>query len=246
MTNQNTPRKPYKLIDLSQEIYTGAPVFPGHPETKVTVVDTHEETRKSGRFEEDYGYTAEKIEMSTHGTTHVDSVSHIDPSPDAPTIDQIPLDRFYTEAICIDLSDIPPKTYYTVDMIKKALAEYSLDVRPGDTVLMYSGHYVRNWETPAWLTDYSGLSREAAEYIYGQGAVNIGQDAPSHDCALTKSFPAHQVCREMQTLNVENLGDLRPVVGKRFRFIGLPLRIRNGSGSPIRAVAVLEQEPEVE
>ena len=37
--------------------------------------------------------------------------------------------------------------------------------------------------------------------------------------------------------NTENLGDLRPVAGKRFRYIGFPLRIRRGSGSPIRAGA---------
>jgi kynurenine formamidase len=48
----------------------------------------------------------------------------------------------------------------------------------------------------------------------------------------------------MQTLNIENLGDLRPVVGRRFQFIGLPLKIRKGSGSPIRAVAVLEDQDE--
>lgn len=242
MEKEGLSGKRYKLIDLSQEIYTGAPVFPGHPETKVTVVATHEETRKSGLFEENFSYTAESIEMSTHGSTHVDSISHIDPSPDAPTIDKVPLENFYTEAICIDLSDIPPKTYYAVDMIKEALTRHSLDIRQGDTVLMYSGHYVRTYEKPAWLTDYSGLGREAAEFIYGQGAVSIGQDAPSIDCALSKSFPAHQVCREMQTMNVENLGDLRPVVGKRFRFIGMPLRIRNGSGSPIRAAAVVTED----
>jgi kynurenine formamidase len=46
----------------------------------------------------------------------------------------------------------------------------------------------------------------------------------------------------MQKLNTENLADLRPVVGKRFRFIALPLKIRGGSGSPVRAVAVLEEE----
>jgi kynurenine formamidase len=234
----------YKLIDLSQEIFSGAPVWPGHPETKVTVVATHEETVASGRFTENYSYTAEKIEMSTHGTTHVDSISHIDPTPGAPSIDKIPLDWFYTEGICIDLSHIAPKGTYTVEDIKAALDKHGLEIKKGDTVLMYSGHYVRTWGTDAWLTGYSGLGREAAEFIYGAGAINIGQDAPSHDSSQTTSYPAHQVCREMQTLNTENLGDLRPVVGKRFRYIGLPLKIRNGSGSPIRAVAVLEDEGE--
>jgi kynurenine formamidase len=39
---------------------------------------------------------------------------------------------------------------------------------------------------------------------------------------------------------MENLCNLDKVVGKRFTFIGLPLRIRQGTGSPIRAVAVLD------
>lgn len=233
--------KKFTLVDLSQEIFEGASVWPGHPETKITIVDTHESTRQSGRFEEDFSFTAEKIEMSTHGTTHTDSISHIDPAPGAPCIEKIPLAWFFTEAICVDLSHVPPKTYYTVEMIQEAMERDGLTIKKGDTVLLFSGHYLRNWGTPAWLTDYPGLSREAAEWIYGQGVVNIGQDAPSHDCALTKSYPAHQVCREMQTLNTENLGDLGPVAGKRFLYMGFPLKIRNGSGSPIRAVALVEE-----
>ena len=232
--------KGIRFVDLSQEIFDGAPVFPGHPPTKITLVDTFEETRL--RFTEDYGYTTESIEMSTHGTTHVDSISHIDPSPGAPTIDQIPLDWFYTEAICLDLSEYPGKTYFTIAMIEKALSTSGLDIRTGDTVLLNSGHYERSWGGPEWLTDYPGLTREAAEYIFECGAVNIGQDAPSIDCVLTTSFPAHQVCKEMQRLNTENLADLRPVTGRRFLLAAFPLRIRGGSGSPIRAVALLADE----
>ena len=230
-----------KLIDLSQEIYPGAPVFPGHPETTIEWVDTHESTRASGRFENDYGYEAEKISMSTHGTTHVDSISHIDPAPGAPTIDVIPLERFFTEAVCIDMSDIPPRTAFTVDEIKAALARHDLTLKPGDTLLTYTGNYTKNYPSPAYLTEYPGFSYEAACWVYDQGVVNIGTDAPSHDAAGTKTFPAHVVCREKQTLNIENLGDLRPVIGKRFQFACFPLRIRGGSGSPIRAVAIFQE-----
>jgi kynurenine formamidase len=231
----------YRLIDLSQEIFTGAQVWPGHPETLVEVVDTHESTRASGRFTENYGFTAEKIAMSTHGTTHVDSISHIDPTPGAPSIDKIPLNWFYTGGICIDLSHIQPRTVYTVADIKEALAGHRLSIREGDTLLVHSGHYARHYGTPAYLTEYAGFGRESAEWVYDAGAINIGVEAPSHDVAGTTSYPAHQVCREKQRLNIENLGDLKAVVGLRFQFIGLPLKIRNGSGSPIRAIAVVEE-----
>jgi kynurenine formamidase len=47
------------------------------------------------------------------------------------------------------------------------------------------------------------------------------------------------VCRERQIVNTESLCNLDRLVGKRFSYFGLPLNIRAGTGSPIRAVAVL-------
>lgn len=228
-----------RLIDLSQEIFEGMVLWPGHPPTRITINATHEQT--VGKFEPPFSYTSEVIELSTHAGTHVDSISHIDPHPNAPAIDQIPLDWFYTSAICIDLSHLPPRTLYSVNDIRAALERHQLTIHPGDTVLLHSGHYTRTRDTAAYATEYSGLSREAAEFIYGQGAINIGAEAPSVDVAGTTSYPTHIVCRELQRLNTENLGDLREVVGRRFQYIGFPLLIRQGSGSPIRAVAVVDE-----
>jgi kynurenine formamidase len=227
-----------RLIDLSQELFEGMVLWKGHPPTKIVVHATHEST--AGQFDPPYSYTAETITLTTHAGTHTDSVSHVDPRPEALSIEQLPLDWFYTSAICIDLSDFPPRTLYSVAMIEAALARHGLDIRPGDTVLMHSGHYARTRDTEAYASEYSGLSRAAAELIYGRGAVNVGAEAPSIDVAGTTSYPAHLVCRELGRLNTENLADLSPVVGRRFRYIGLPLPIRRGSGSPVRAVAVLD------
>lgn len=230
----------YRLIDLSQEIYEGMVLWTGHPPTRIHVHASHAQT--AALFEESYSFTAETLTLTTHAGTHVDSISHVDPRPQAPSIEQLPLEWFYTAAICIDLAHLPPRSLYSVADITAALTKHNLTIEPGDTVLIHSGHYARTRDTPEYATTYSGLSRAAAEYIYGAGAISIGAEAPSIDVAGTKSYPAHLVCREMQRLNIENLGDLRPVVGKRFRYIGLPLAIRNGSGSPIRAIAVLEDE----
>lgn len=227
-----------RLVDLSQEIYEGMVLWKGHPDTRIVVHATHEST--APQFDPPYSFTAETITLTTHAGTHVDSISHIDPSPHAPSIEQIPLEWFYTEAICIDLAHLPPRTLYSVEHIQQALARHALDIRPGDTVLMHSGHYLRTRDSEAYQTDYSGLSYAAARFIYEQGAINIGAEAPSVDVAGTTSYPTHMLCRELQRLNTENLGDLSPVVGRRFRYIGLPLKIRAGSGSPIRAIALLE------
>jgi kynurenine formamidase len=49
------------------------------------------------------------------------------------------------------------------------------------------------------------------------------------------------MCRKHGITHYENLGQLDQVVGKRFIFVGFPLHIRNGTGSPVRAVALLEE-----
>ena len=41
-------------------------------------------------------------------------------------------------------------------------------------------------------------------------------------------------------VDTENLANLDSVVGKRFLYIGLPLRLVGGTGCPIRAVALLD------
>ena len=53
------------------------------------------------------------------------------------------------------------------------------------------------------------------------------------------NFEVHNVCRDMGFTHIEGLANLDKLIRKgRFKFIGLPLRIRGGTGSPIRAVAV--------
>lgn len=227
-----------KLIDLTQEIYMGMPVFPGHLKTVIWDHDTHESTLAF--FGNGYSYQSRGMIISDHGPTHVDAINHVDPEPGAPAINEIPLERFYTEAICLDLSHKEPRTHITKEDLQKALAQSGLTIKKGDTVLIHTGHYLRNYGKPEWLTQYPGLDREATLWLAEQGVGNIGEDAPSIDSAADKTFPAHVVCKEKQLLNTENLADLMPVVGKRFLFIGLPLKIRGGTGSPIRAIAVLE------
>ena len=67
---------------------------------------------------------------------------------------------------------------------------------------------------------------------------------PSIDSSLEmkiKNYPAHGVCRERKILNTENLANLDQVANMRFTISLLPLMIRNGTGSPCRAVAILDE-----
>ena len=69
----------------------------------------------------------------------------------------------------------------------------------------------------------------------------FGVEAPSPGRPGKHNFEVHLGCRDMGCTHMEGLANLGQVVGKgRFRFIGFPLKIRGGTGSPIRPVAVLE------
>jgi len=185
-------------------------------------------------------YAANILQLCEHGPTHVDSISHLDARPEAPSIEQIPLEWFYTHAICVDFPDVPARTSITAEMVTHRLAHYQLTPPKGGTFLFTTGHYQKYYPKPEYCTEYAGLDRRAAEYLYGEcGILNIGQDAPSIDNAADRGFPCHLVCRELQRINTENLCNLEAVAGKEFLYIGLPLKIRKGTGSPIRAIAVL-------
>ncbi len=67
----------------------------------------------------------------------------------------------------------------------------------------------------------------------------VGIDAPSIDY---EPFPAHNILLPKGIVIYENLTNLKELLGKvGFQFIGLSLKIENGSASPVRAVAVLEE-----
>lgn len=228
-----------KFIDLSQEIYTGMPVYPGHLKTVIFDHMTHAESQRM--IGTDFSYHTKGILMCDHGPTHIDSVSHLSRDPDAPSVDEIPLENCVTSAICIDVSDVPRQGQFGPDKIEAELERWNLDIRPGDSVLFYTGQYDQYYGEPEYATHQPGLTREATEYIIDKGAVNFGVDSTSPDMWLDKTYPCHTVCAEREVTHIENLCNLDKLVGKRFTFIALPLRIRNGTGSPVRAIAILEE-----
>jgi len=232
-----------KLVDLTQEIYNGMPVYPGHQRTAIFEVKTHAETKEFNK-PGTHSSTVLGLLMCDHGPTHVDAFIHIDPSPDAESIDQLPLELFYTPAVCLDVSHRAAGEYITSQDLEQACIKANLEVTKGMTVLLYTGHFNSTYPAMEWLLNYPGLDQEAMLWLAEKGVINVGIDSPSIDSSAEmkhKNYPAHRVCRERKILNIENLAHLERVAGKHFEFIGFPLLIRGGTGSPIRAVAVLEE-----
>ena len=182
-----------ELIDLSGYVEEGQPVYPGNQRTQFFPTSTHEETGITWkrRNDEETGAISRKfaarragstdehpnvrsILVSEHGPTHVDSLSHLDPTNDG-TIDRIPLERFYGDAVGLDVSHLSPDEYITVETLETALAEADLELRSGDAITLHTGHRQRTYSVDdpekryEYLYEFTGLDGEAAEWLVDQG-----------------------------------------------------------------------------
>ncbi|WP_255502008.1 cyclase family protein [Algoriphagus sp. AK58] len=92
-----------EIIDLSQEIFVGMPVYHGLPEVQMSIHATHEQWDKIPN-PTTMTPSVYRLELSEHTGTHVDALSHMGRSFAGQSIDTMPLSMFYTEGICLDFS----------------------------------------------------------------------------------------------------------------------------------------------
>jgi kynurenine formamidase len=152
----------------------------------------------------------------------------------------MPLHMFYTEGICLDLSHKGLRELIEPADLERALAEANLEIKAGDSVLLYTDHYRRAYMTDDWHHG-PGISTQAARWLGGQKIAAFGVETMAPGVLKVSNREVHHICGELGFTHYENMINLDQLIGRgRFRFIGLPLRIRGGTGSPVRAVAVFE------
>jgi len=228
-----------EIIDLSQEIFTGMPVFPGLPQVEITMHVSHEEW--DGIADSDVVSPAvNRLELGEHTGTHVDAINHMARQFRGQSIDAMPLMMFYTEGICLDLSYKGLRELIKPADLERALSEAGLEIKQGDTVLLYTDHYRRTFGTDDW-DNGPGISVDAARWLGQQKIAAFGVETMSPGVRHVSNKEVHHICGELGFTHYENMINLHQLIGRgRFRFIGLPLKIRGGTGSPVRAIAVFE------
>jgi kynurenine formamidase len=229
-----------KLIDLSRDIYHRMPRLLNHPSIVITAFATHDEVREADGYK--FSAATLSLAMGDHAGTHVDAPCHFDARTGARSIDQVPLEDFFLDAVCLDLSHKPLKSDISIDDLERAEAKAGVRIGKRDMVLLQMDFFRRCYGTEGYLTDFPGLTKESATWLGRKGIAMFGVEAVSPGRPGRNNFEVHHVCRDIGFTHVEGLVNLDKVVGKgRFKFIGFPLKIRGGTGSPIRAVAMLEE-----
>ena len=235
------------VTDLSHEIAPSNPTFKGHQRTVMWQHLSHQDVQQFGLAEPPYSYEVVAFTLCGHTSTHCDSISHIVPEQGARPIDQSPLQWHMAPGIWLDFRTKESNSYITRADLEREMAKHDLQIRQ-NSVLLYATGWSNKWagDPYAYITGYPGLDEEASHFLADSGVVAFGADAPSvdsyHEVAVRRVQPAHMMCRERGILNMENLANVHLIPKRSFTFIGLPLKIRNGAGSPIRAVAITEDQ----
>ncbi len=228
-----------KIVDLSQEIYPGIPVFPGHPEISMDLAVTHE-MRAGIDNPKTISPIVHALHISEHAGTHVDAYNHFLAELRDESIDTMPLEMFITPGFTVDLSYKKPLELISVEELKEAVKKSGEEVRKGDTILMYTDHYRKCFGTSQWDTG-PGLSLEAVEWLSTFEITGFAVETRSPGILGKGNKEIHSLCGNKRFTHYENLINLYKLIGKgRFLFIGLPLKIRGGTGSPVRAVAFFQ------
>jgi kynurenine formamidase len=216
-----------RVVDLSGEIYDGQKChFPVTIEDYVRYEDTVERFEPPCR-----GFAAKALRMCDHTATHVDAPSHF--FAEGKNIDEMGVEAFCGDAVVADFSDESREGgELGVGAFESNLARRGLALREGDVVLFHlSG---------AAGPVYAGLSKALSEHLVARQVKLVGTDQGSIDWGGNKGRPAHMVLLGAGVPVIEGLVNLRSVSAGRFYFLGLPLKLRGGTGSPVRAVALVE------
>lgn len=224
-----------RVIDLSQTLEEHMPVYPTHSRFYHNLWGSYWHGGRSLSYQ---------LVLNEHTGTHVDAPAHFvsDAKPAAHvTIERVPFSRLMGRGVRLDCRKFREGENVDRDFVTEWEAAHG-PIVAGDIVLFNFG-WAAHWRLrPAdqrYVTNWPGVSMEAGEHLAAKSVAALGVDTLSPDAPeALRGNPVHPVVLEKQVLIIENLTNLDQLPDF-FVFLALPLKIRGGSGSPIRAVALV-------
>lgn len=245
-TSEKTVSKT-KIIDLSHTFSEETVYWVTAKEFKLDVV-------AKGDTEKGFFYAANNFETAEHGGTHIDAPIHF--SKGKQSVDEIPLEKLVGNGIKIDVSenakDHPDYLISVEDFTSWEKANGQIPENA--IVLLETGHSKYYPDKLKYLgTDqrgpdaiaqlhFPGLSPEAATWLVQNRNINaIGIDTPSIDYGQSEYFKSHVILLSENIPAFENVTNLEQLPNVGFEIIALPMKIKDGSGAPLRIIAIVNE-----
>ena len=199
------------------------PNFPGSPKPQFISWSSLKED----------GYNLELLFFSSHTGTHLDAPYHF--VRNGLKIHEISLERLMGRAILIKLQKTSNSPITKLDI---TLFEKNNGKIPNNSSIFFYTGWQKNLKKNNYFNENPGLSLSAAKYLVSKKINLVGIDSPSIDLGKNNSFSIHHILSKNNILIVENLINLNKIPSNIFNFTILPLKLKDATGSPVRAIAM--------
>ena len=234
-----------RWVDLSHELAEDSPFWP-------TAEGFKHEVASYGKTPGGWFYSSYNLSFSEHGGTHLDAPIHF--AAGKATADKIPLDRLIGPAAVIDVSKQSAASRdYQFTIADVEAWEKAHGRLPDGAILLFNTGFSKYWpDRKSYMgTDergsdavaklhFPGLSGELARFLVEQRKIGaVGLDTPSLDYGQSKDFIVHRTLLGADIPGFENVADLDQLPPRGATVVALPIKIKDGSGGPLRIVAQL-------
>ncbi len=234
-----------RIVDLSHAFDSQTVYWPTAESFNLT-------TDFEGVTEKGYYYSAYKYAGAEHGGTHIDAPVHF--ARGRNTVDQIPLEQLMGAGIVLDVTRqcAKDRDYLVTTADFQTWERVHGRVPAGTIVLLRTGFgkfypdrkkYLGTEERGAAAVKdlhFPGLHPDAARWLAANRQIKaIGLDTASIDYGQSTLFESHRTLSANNIPDLENIANLDKLPVKGFFVIALPMKIKNGSGAPLRIVAIL-------
>ena len=214
-----------KIIDLTLTVSDKIPTFPSSPQPNFIPWENIKED----------GYNLEVLFLSSHTGTHMDAPHHF--LEKGAKIHEISLKKLVSEAALIQCRKNGGQSITKTDIQK--FEKNHGKIENFSSVIFYTG-WQKNLQKNYYFTKNPGLSVSAAKYLTSKKISLVGIDSPSIDLGKDPKFSVHQIFAKKGVLIVENLANLDKIKSSKFHLVVLPLKLKNATGSPVRAIAFVD------
>jgi len=198
-----------------------------------------------------YFYASASYGASEHGGTHLDSPLHF--AEGHPGVDEIQVTRLIAPAVVIDVT---AACEHNSDYLLSASDVESWEkghgrIEEGTIVLVRTGwgkywpdanHYLGTSEhgvAAVAKLHFPGIGADAAQLLAQRKVTGVGIDTASVDYGQSKDFRTHRILYSQDIYGLENVANLDRLPLTGATVIALPMKIKSGTGAPVRIVAVL-------
>jgi kynurenine formamidase len=205
-----------------------------------------------GTTDKGFYYSAYRYSSAEHGGTHIDAPVHF--AKGRHSVDQIPLDQLIGSAIVVDVTAKVSnnRDYQITENDLKDWERRNGRLAPGTIVFLRTGFgkyypdrkkYLgteQRGEAAVADLHFPGLHPDAARWLTTNRNVKaIGLDTPSIDYGQSTLFESHQILFDKNIPAFENVANLEKLPLKGFSVVALPMKIKGGSGGPLRMIAIV-------